>query len=218
MRLLLVEDDPEVGALVKEALEAESYALDWAKDGLEATSFIQIYPYDLVVLDGMLPGLDGFEVLHILRSSKNRVPVLMLTARDGLEDRVKGLELGADDYLTKPFALAELRARVRALLRRSAGAADNLLEVGRLKLDLSSRLAWWSGESLGLSGREYGLLEFLALHAGGYYPREILMEHVWPGDSSVGARVVDTYIRYLRRKLGDDAIETVKGLGYTFRG
>lgn len=218
MRLLLVEDDPEVGALVKEALEAESYALDWAKDGLEATSFIQIYPYDLVVLDGMLPGLDGFEVLHILRSSKNLVPVLMLTARDGLEDRVKGLELGADDYLTKPFALAELRARVRALLRRSAGAADNLLEVGRLKLDLSSRLAWWSGESLGLSGREYGLLEFLALHAGGYYPREILMEHVWPGDSSVGARVVDTYIRYLRRKLGDDAIETVKGLGYTFRG
>lgn len=218
MRLLLVEDDPEVGALIKETLEAESYALDWATDGLEATSFTQLYPYDLLILDGMLPGLDGFEVLRILRSSKNRVPVLMLTARDGLEDRVKGLELGADDYLTKPFALAELRARVRALLRRSAGAADNLLEVGRLKLDLSGRLAWWNGEPLALSGREYGLLEFLALHAGGYYPRETLMEHVWPGDSSVGARVVDTYIRYLRRKLGDEAIETVKGLGYTFRG
>jgi two-component system OmpR family response regulator/two-component system response regulator QseB len=218
MRLLLVEDDLEVGSLVKEALEAESYALDWAKDGREALSFAQMYPYDLIVLDVMLPYADGFSIVAKLRSTKNRTPILMLTARDALEDRVKGLELGADDYVLKPFALAELRARVRALLRRSSGEAGNEVEVGRLRLDLSGRQVWWKNQAINLTGREYALLEFLALHTGGYYPRETLMEHVWPGDSSVGARVVDPYIRYLRRKLGDDAIETVKGLGYTFRG
>lgn len=218
MRLLLVEDDPDVGALVSEALEAQGYALDWARDGQEALNMLESYPYDLVVLDVMLPRADGFSVVGRLRAMKNRVPVLMLTARDALEDRVRGLELGADDYLLKPFALAELRARVRALLRRSKGEAGNAVQVGRLRLSLETRQAWWEDSELKLTGREYALLEFLALHAGGYYPREALLEHVWPGDSSTDARTVDTYIRYLRRKLGDEAIETVRGLGYTFRG
>lgn len=218
MRLLLVEDDPQVGALVKEALEAEGYALDWAEDGRQALAMLENYPYDLVVLDVMLPHADGFTVVSEMRAHKNRVPVLMLTARDALEDRVRGLELGADDYLLKPFALAELRARVRALLRRSKGEAANEVKVGRLRLSLETRQAWWEDRELQLTGREYALLEFLALHAGGFYPRDVLMDHVWPGDSATDPRTVDTYIRYLRRKLGDQAIQTVRGLGYTFRG
>ena len=218
MRLLVVEDDPRVASLIQETLEAEGYALDHAETGTEAAGLLQSFPYDLAVLDVMLPGQDGFEVLADLRQSKSRTPVLMLTARDALEDRVRGLELGADDYLVKPFALAELRARVRALLRRSKGEADNRVTVGRLQLELSGRRAWWNGEELKLTGREYALLEFLALNAGGYYPREALLEHVWPGEASIDPRTVDTYIRYLRRKLGDEAIQTVRGLGYTFRG
>ncbi len=218
MRILLVEDDSGIGELVKEDLEAQGFATDWAEDGEEAYSLSQSFPYDLLILDVMLPGITGFEIVEKLRSQKDKVPVLMLTARDGLEDRVKGLELGADDYLVKPFHLTELRARVRALLRRSKGEANNLIEVGRLTLDSSQRLAFWQSEAIALSGREYALLEFFAFNAHGFYPREVLLEHVWSGEASIDPRTVDTYIRYLRRKLGDDAIQTVRGLGYSFKG
>jgi len=218
MRILLVEDDSGIAELVKEDLEAQGFATDWAEDGEEAYSLSQSFPYDLLILDVMLPGITGFEIVEKLRNQKDKVPVLMLTARDGLEDRVKGLELGADDYLVKPFHLTELRARVRALLRRSKGEANNLIEVGRLTLDSSQRLAFWQSEAIALSGREYALLEFFAFHANGFYPREVLLEHVWSGEASIDPRTVDTYIRYLRRKLGDDAIQTVRGLGYSFKG
>ncbi len=218
VRLLLVEDDLQIAALVRETLEAEGHAIDHVESGAEALGLLESFPYALIVLDVMLPGQDGFQIVSRLRASQNRVPVLMLTAREALEDRVRGLELGADDYLVKPFALSELRARIHALLRRSKGEADNRVFKGSLVLDIATRRAWWQGEGLKLTGREYALLEFLALHAGGYYPREALLEHVWPGESSVDPRTVDTYIRYLRRKLGDTAIETVRGLGYTFRG
>lgn len=218
MRLLLVEDDQEVASLIQETLGAEGYAIDHASSGNQAQELLQDFPYDLMVLDVMLPGPDGFSVLAGLRQNHNTLPVLMLTARDALSDRVRGLEQGADDYLVKPFALAELRARVKALLRRSKGEAHNQVRTGRLQLNLSSRQAWWSEREIKLTGREYALLEFLALHSGGYYPRETLLEHVWPGDTSIDPRTVDTYIRYLRRKLSDEAIETVRGLGYTFRG
>ncbi|MCA9836110.1 MAG: response regulator transcription factor [Trueperaceae bacterium] len=218
MRILVVEDDLAIAELVKEDLEAQGFAVDWAQDGDEAYSLSRSFPYDLLVLDIMLPGQNGFELTKKLRTEKAKVPVLMLTARDGIEDRVKGLELGADDYLVKPFHLTELRARVMALLRRSKGEADNSIQVGRLKLDISRRQVVWQGESISLSGREYALLEFFALHADGFYPREKLLEHVWPGEASIDPRTVDTYIRYLRRKLGDDAIETVRNIGYRFRG
>lgn len=218
MRVLVVEDDLGVGELVTDELKGEGYAVDWAQDGDEALSLLADFPYDLVVLDIMLPGRDGFEVTKTLRDARQQVPVLMLTARDGVDDRVRGLEGGADDYLVKPFHLTELRARVRALLRRAHGEGGNEVVVGRLRLELSQKRAWWQDNEINLSGREYTLLEFLTLHAGGYYPREALLEHVWPGDAGIDPRTVDTYIRYLRRKLGDDAVETVRNLGYRFRG
>jgi two-component system, OmpR family, response regulator len=218
MRVLVVEDDPGIGELVLDELTREGYGVDWAQDGDEALSLTESFPYDLIVLDIMLPGSDGFTIARTLRSKKQKVPILMLTARDGIDDRVKGLELGADDYLVKPFHIKELRARARALLRRSQGEASNSVEVGRLKLDLGRKQVWWQEVELELSGREYAVLEFLALHAGGFYTREQLLEHIWAGEVSIEPRTVDTYILYLRRKLSNDAIETVRNLGYTFRG
>jgi DNA-binding response OmpR family regulator len=218
MRVLVVEDDAGIGELLNDELSQEGYAVDWAKDGDEALSLSASFPYDLLVLDIMLPAVDGFSVAKTLRSRKQKVPILMLTARDGIDERVKGLELGADDYLVKPFHIKELRARVRALLRRSRGEASNVIEVGRLKLELETKRVWWQTVELELSGREYALLEFLALHANGFYTRERLLEHVWSGEASIDSRTVDTYILYLRRKLSNDAIETVRNLGYTFRG
>jgi two-component system, OmpR family, response regulator len=218
MRVLIVEDDLGIGELLSDELTHEGYAVDWAQDGNEALSLAENFPYDVLVLDIMLPGIDGFSVATTLRARKQNVPILMLTARDGIDDRVKGLELGADDYLVKPFHLKELRARVRALLRRSQGEASNKVEVNRLKLDLEKKQVWWQELELELSGREYALLEFLVLHANGFYTREQLLEHVWSGEASIDPRTVDTYILYLRRKLSSDAIETVRNLGYTFRG
>lgn len=218
MRVLIVEDDVGIGELLHDDLSDEGYAVDLAESGEAALSLLASFPFDLVVLDVTLPGLDGFAVAREIRHQKNTIPILMLTARDRVEDRIKGLELGADDYLVKPFNLGELRARVRALLRRASGASDNTVEVGRLRLELSERRVYWEGAALAVSGREYALLAYLALHEKGYYSREMLLEHVWSGDSSVSPRTVDTYIRYLRVKLSDDAIETVRNLGYRFRG
>jgi DNA-binding response OmpR family regulator len=218
MRVLVVEDDLGIGELLSDELSREGHAVDWAKDGNEALSLLSSFPYDLLVLDIMLPGVDGFTIANTLRSRKQKVPILMLTARDSVDDRVKGLELGADDYLVKPFHIKELRARVRALLRRSRGEASNDVEVGRLKLELATKRVWWQEVEIELSGREYALLEFLTFHANGFYTRESLLEHVWSGETSVDPRTVDTYILYLRRKLSSDAIETVRNLGYTFRG
>ncbi len=218
MRILVVEDDPGIGELVRDELRAQGYAVDWVTDGAEALGLLGGFPYDLVVLDVMLPGHDGFTVTERLRQRGSEVPVLILTARDALGDRVKGLELGADDYLVKPFHLTEFRARVRALLRRAYHPGGNRLVVGRVMIDPGQRRAWFEGRELSLSGREYALLEFLALHPGGYFPHEALLEHVWSGEASVDPRMVDTYIHYLRRKLGDDVVQTVWGLGYRFNG
>jgi two-component system OmpR family response regulator/two-component system response regulator QseB len=218
VRLLVVEDDPRISDLLSDTLTDEGYAVDTVPDGLQALGLLECFPYDLVVLDVMLPYRDGFEVVRALRSDGRSVPVLMLTARDGVDDRVRGLESGADDYLIKPFHLRELRARVRALLRRANGASDNRVEVGALTLDLEGKRAFWEGAEVSLSGLEFTLLEFLALHRERFYSREALLEHVWSGEKSVDARTVDTYIHYLRRKLSAQAIETMRGLGYRFRG
>lgn len=218
MRVLVVEDDEGIGELLRDDLSEQGYAIDWAQDGDEAVELLAHFPYDLVVLDLMLPSRDGFEIVSHLRACGKATPVLMLTARDGLIDRVRGLELGADDYIVKPFHLTELRARIKALLRRSRGEGSNKLTVGRLVLDTWLKRAWFDEAEVRLSGREVAVLEFLARNADGYHDRTQLVEHVWPGDASIDPRTVDTYIRYLRRKLGDDAIETVRNLGYRFRG
>lgn len=218
MRLLLVEDDEALSRLLLDTLAAAGYAVDRAERLEEAEGLLQAFPYDLAVLDLALPDGDGLDLLRGLRERGMGLPVLILTAREAPQARVRGLELGADDYLVKPFYPAELLARIRALLRRAKGVADNRVRVGRLELDLELRRAWWAGRPLQLSGREYALLEFLALHPEGYFPREVLMEKVWPGEASIDPRTVDTYIRYLRRKLAPEAIETVRNLGYRFLG
>jgi two-component system OmpR family response regulator/two-component system response regulator QseB len=217
MRILLVEDDPRVGELVRETLEEEGYAVDWALSGEEALGLLEAFPYDLAVLDVMLGGMDGFALLRSLRE-RHRFPVLMLTARGEVEDRVEGLEGGADDYLTKPFHLRELRARVRALLRRARGEAQNLVRRGRLTLDLEARRAFWEGKEVELTGKEFALLAFLALHQGGFYPREVLLEKLWGGEEAVDPKAVDVYVHRLRRKLDPSAIRTERGLGYSFQG
>jgi DNA-binding response OmpR family regulator len=218
MRILVVEDDPGIGELVCEDLRDQGYAVDWAQDGHETLSLLESFPYDLMVLDLMLPGASGFEITQLLRAEHNPMPILMLTAKDSIDDRVKGLESGADDYLVKPFHLKELRARVLALLRRARGEASNIVSVGRLTLDLSHKRAWFEGSEVQLTSTEYVLLEFLALHTEATFNRNQLLEHAWSAETNIDPRSVDTYIRYLRRKLGDDAIETRRGFGYRFRG
>jgi len=218
VRVLVVEDDPGIGKLITEDLTDQGYAVDWARDGDEALSLLRSFPYDLVVLDIMLPSLDGFDITRTLRDERDHVPVLMLSARDAVADRIRGLQLGADDYLIKPFHLAELRARVQALLRRAQGEASNMVTVGRCQLDRLQRRAWFAGNELRLSATEYAILEYFVLHPDGYFNRDELLEHAWPGEASIDRRTVDTYIRYLRRKLADDAINTRRGLGYRFMG
>lgn len=202
-----MEDEPGVRALLREALEKAGFALDEAAGVEEAQGLLLAFPYDLLVLDLFLPDGDGLEVLRFARERGLGLPVLILTARDGPEDRVGGLEAGADDYLVKPFYPKEAVARVRALLRRSRGLAQNRVQVGRLELDLEGRLAFWEGQEVRLSGREFALLEALALAGEGYSSREHLLEKAWSGEESVDPRTVDTYIKYLRRKLAPEAIE-----------
>lgn len=218
MRLLLVEDEPSVRDLLRESLEEAGWAVDEAEGVREALGLLEAFPYDLLVLDLALPDGDGLEILRQARAEGMSLPVLILTARDTLEARVLGLEQGADDYLVKPFYPREAVARARALLRRSRGLGQNRLLRGRLELDLEGRRAFWQGEEVRLSAREYALLEALVLRGEGYSSREYLLEKVWNGEASVDPRTVDTYVKYLRRKLASEAIETTRGLGYRFLG
>jgi len=218
VRLLLVEDEPEVRWLLRETLEEAGWAVDEAAGVGESKGLLEAFPYDLLVLDLALPDGEGLEVLRAVRLQGMALPVLILTARDAPEARVQGLEEGADDYLVKPFYPQEVVARARALLRRSRGLSHNWLSLGRLELDLEGRRAFWQGQEVRLSAREYALLEALVLRGEGFCPREHLLEKVWNGEESVDPRTVDTYVKYLRRKLAPDAIETVRGLGYRFVG
>ena len=216
MRLLLVEDEPGVRELLRESLEEAGWAVDEAEGVREALGLLEAFPYDLLVLDLALPDGDGLEILRQARAEGMSLPVLILTARDTLEARVLGLEQGADDYLVKPFYPRE--AVARALLWRSRGLGQNRLLRGRLGLDLEGRQAFWRGQEVRLSAREYALLEALVLRGEGYSSREYLLEKVWNGEASVDPRTVDTYVKYLRRKLASEAIETTRGLGYRFLG
>jgi heavy metal response regulator len=218
VRVLLVEDEPGIVQFVRQGLTEAGYAVDVAADGQDGLDYARAAAYDAVVLDIMLPRLDGLRVLRALRREGNRAPVLLLTARDEVEDRVAGLDAGADDYLVKPFAFAELLARLRALLRRPPLQAETVLRVADLELDPARREVRRAGQRVELSPREFALLEYLMRHPGLVLTRTQLAEHVWNFDFYAESNVLDVYVGYLRRKIdrGFDQplIQTVRGVGY----
>jgi two-component system, OmpR family, response regulator len=217
MRVLLVEDEPRMASVIRRSLEREGLAADVAGKGEEALWMAAAVEYDAIVLDVMLPGLSGFDACRLLRERGVWAPVLMLTARDGVDDRVRGLDSGADDYLVKPFALAELHARLRSLARRGRPERPSVLEVGDLHLDPARREVRRGDVQIDLSAKEFALLETLMRRPGEVLSRIELVEHAWDIAYELRSNVVDVYMRRLRRKLGDGAIETVRGAGYRLR-
>lgn len=213
MRLLVVEDEPDLLSSLVRTLAEEGYAVDAAGDGPDGFYKAAGTDYDAIILDVMLPGFDGWELLRRLRLTKT-TPVLMLTARDASADRVRGLDTGADDYLTKPFDLPELLARLRALIRRCCGRAASRLTIGALALDLASREVTVDGRPVTLTAREYALLEFLALHRGEVVTRTMLYEHLFDEEDDTLSNLLDVHVSHLRRKIGRDLIETRRGHGY----
>ena len=214
MRVLLVEDDQMLGSAVLQALHDAAYAVDWVQDGAKASSALEVHDYELVVLDLGLPRRDGIEVLRRLRARGDATPVLVITARDSVDQRIEGLDVGADDYLGKPFAVGELLARLRALARRSAGAATSRLTNGVLSLELGTKLAESNGTSHSLSQREFALLQALLLRPGAVLSRAQLEQSIYGWGEEVESNAVDVIIHGLRRKLGADRIRNVRGLGW----
>jgi two-component system OmpR family response regulator len=214
VRLLVVEDEPDLAATLRKSLVEEGFAVDVVSDGQDALWQASSIAYDVVILDLMLPGLSGIDILRSLRAAGNRVPVLVLTARDGSADKISALNTGADDYLTKPFTFAELLARVRALIRRSAGVASPVVQLGSVSIDTSARRARRDGVDIELSPKEFALLEFLALHRGKLVTRSMLHDHIYDDEDATMSNVVDVYVASLRRKLGRDVIRTRRGEGY----
>jgi two-component system OmpR family response regulator len=213
MRILVVEDEPRLVRSLAKALREEGYAVDMAETGDDGLFKAETYDYDLVLLDVMLPKMDGWQVLQHLRKTKS-TPVLMLTARDATTDRVKGLDTGADDYLVKPFDLTELLARVRALIRRSAGKADSSLNLGDVKIDTKAKAVTLDGEAVSLTAREYAILEYLALHRKEVVTRTTLYEHLFDENDDTLSNLLDVHIFSIRKKLGADLIVTRRGQGY----
>jgi two-component system OmpR family response regulator len=221
MRVLVVEDEPRMSTLLERGLREEGYAVDTAGDGVEGLWLATEQEYDAIVLDVMLPRLDGFEVCRRLRAAERWAPVLVLTARGEVDDRVRGLDAGADDYLTKPFSFAELAARVRALVRRRSDARPVLVEVGDLRVDPATHRAWRGDIEVLLSPKEMALLELLMRRAGEVITRSQILDHVWDFAYDGASNVVDQYIAYLRKKVdrpfARDDIETIRGVGYRLR-
>ncbi len=213
MRILIVEDEADLLSGLAKALREEGYAIDTAEDGEEGLYKAESCDYDAVVLDVMLPKLDGWGVLEKLRKQK-KTPVLMLTARDASRDRVRGLDIGADDYVIKPFDLPELLARLRALIRRAAGETRNIIEIGNVIIDTAARSVTGNGAPVTLTAREYTLLEFLALHRGEVVTRTTLYEHLFDEDDSTLSNLLDVHVSNLRKKLGAEFITTRRGHGY----
>ena len=218
MRILLVEDEPDAARMLSKGLREESYAVDVAADGGHALELAFVNDYDLIILDVMLPGRDGFEVCRELRATGAAAPVLMLTARDAVEDRIAGLDAGADDYLTKPFAFDELLARVRALLRRQPALLPAVIRIADLSIETRARGVSRGGRELDLTAKEYALLEYLARRADEVVSRADIAEHVWDGSYDPFSKVIDVFIQRLRRKLDDGhavkLIRTRRGEGY----
>jgi two-component system, OmpR family, response regulator len=221
VRVLVVEDEVKMASLIRRGLREEGLAADVATKGEDALWMAQASPYDVIVLDVMLPGLDGFDTCRRLREDGVWAPVLMLTARDSVEDRVAGLDGGADDYLVKPFSFAELLARLRALVRRGPVERGPVLEVGDLKLDPAAHRAWRGEHEIDLSAKELALLETFMRRPGDVLSRYALLEHAWDYAYENRSNVVDVYVRYLREKIdrpfGVESIETVRGAGYRMR-
>jgi len=221
MRILIVEDEPELADVLRQGLQEEHYVVDVALDGEEGLFQAQIRDHDLIVLDIMLPKLDGMAILQKLRAEGQSVPVLMLTARDEMCDKVKGLDSGADDYLTKPFGFSELLARIRALLRRGKEGPHRLLQVGDLSVDLHEHRATRGGKEIELTAKEYEVLEYLVRHAGRIVSRTELSEHVWAGDFDSFSNVIDVFLYRLRKKIDlkefPKLIHTVRGSGYILK-
>jgi two-component system OmpR family response regulator len=221
MRALVVEDELKMAALIRRGLVEVGYAADVARNGEDAIVMARATPYDTIVLDVMLPDLDGFDVCRQLRAGGVWTPILMLTARDRVQDRVAGLDAGADDYLTKPFSFAELLARLRALTRRGMAERPTVLQAGSLRLDPATRQVWRNEVQVDLSAKEFALLETFMRRPGQVLSRQELVEHVWDAGYTGRSNVVDVYVGYLRAKIdqpfGCSSIETVRGAGYRLR-
>jgi DNA-binding response OmpR family regulator len=222
MRILVVEDDRKIAGFIERGLKEERYIVDVARNGEQAIVLAQSLNFDLILLDIILPDIDGVEVCRELRKTKSTVPIFMITAKDLVSDKVKGLDAGADDYLTKPFAFEELLARIRALLRRKNGRSENILTIGDLELDQIAHRVSRAGKEIELTGKEYALLEYLMLNADRIVTRTMISEHVWHENFDTFTNVIDVYIGYLRKKIdrGWDKklIQTIRGMGYRMRG
>src|SRR5215216_4410252 len=218
MRILLVEDEEKVARFVERGLVAERFAVDVAADGVSGLELADTYNYDLMILDLMLPRMEGSEVLRRVRLSNRNIPILVLTARDAVADKVEHFEAGADDYLTKPFAFAELLVRVKALLRRGAVSRTSVLRIADLELDRLSQQVKRAGQRIDLTSKEYALLEYLMANAGRVLSRTMIIEHVWDESFDGLTNIVDVYVRHLRNKIDDPherkLIRTVRGVGY----
>jgi DNA-binding response OmpR family regulator len=218
MRVLVVEDEPRMAALIRQGLEEEAYAVDVVDNGRDVLLWVQSAAYDIILLDIMLPGINGLDVCRQLRDEGHTMPIIMLTARDTLPDKVKGLDSGADDYLVKPFAIEELTARLRALARRDAPVKTAVLTVADLSLDPATKLAQRDGTVIELTAKEYALLETLMRHAHQVLSRDQIIEHVWNMEFESGSKLIEVYISNLRKKIDNGRsvklIHTVRGLGY----
>ncbi len=221
MRILIAEDEKSLNRIIAKQLKAAGYSVDCAFNGEEAFDLISMTDYDAAVFDVMMPKIDGFSLLRKIRNEGYNLPVLFLTARDSIEDRVEGLDIGADDYLVKPFAFEELLARIRVLIRKNSVSKSNIITVADLTVDISSRKVTRGGRDILLSAKEYELLQYLAINNGIVLSREKIEDHIWNYDYEGGTNVVDVYIRYLRKKIDEDydkkLIHTVRGMGYVLR-
>lgn len=221
MRILVVEDERDLNRVISKRLESEGYSVDRCFDGEEALDFIDVGEFDAIIMDIMMPRINGIEVLKQMRSRNNTTPVLLLTARDGIGDRVNGLDAGADDYLVKPFAFEELLARIRVMTRKASGNPTNVFSAADLTMDLNSHTVVRGDVNINLSAKEFEILEYLLRNKGIVLSREKIENHVWDFDYSGGTNVVDVYIRYLRKKIDDNfepkLIHTVRGCGYVLR-
>ena len=217
MRVSVVEDEPDLRRAVVQSLLESGYAVDEAANGPDGLFKATSWEYDAVVLDLMLPGLSGFDLLQQLRRER-KTPVLILSARDGVDDRIKGLDIGADDYLVKPFSIRELHARLRALIRRAAGQAQSTIEIGNIVINLVNQTVTRDDQPVQLTAREYSLVELLALHRGKLISRTLIYDHIFGEDDSSLSNLVDVHVSNIRKKLGADLIQTRRGQGYIVDG